>query len=58
MGISNMQGEPWHIEYVKTKGRKNRKVNCGFWINGICYNNIALKYGEECNSKSRCMYSK
>ena len=58
MEISSMQGTPWHIEYAKRADKNKRKVNCGFWKDGICFNKIAIKYGEECHSKNRCMYSK
>lgn len=58
MGISIMQGTPWHIEYAKGACKNKRKVNCGFWKDGICFNNISIKYGEEYHSKNGCLYSK
>ncbi|OOM14531.1 hypothetical protein [Clostridium saccharobutylicum] len=57
MSLKNMQGVPAHIVYVNSNKNSNRTVNCKFWKAGICYNNLSTKYGSECHSKNRCLYS-
>lgn len=57
MGVNNLQGTSAYIEYLKRCSDGNRNVNCKFWKIGICYNEIALKYGSNCYSKRGCMYS-
>ena len=57
MGIKNMQGVAAHLEYVKKEYDTVEFVNCKFWKNEICYNNISFKYGGTCHSKRGCMYS-
>ena len=44
MGIKNMQGVAAHLEYVKKEYDTVEFVNCKFWKNEICYNNISFKY--------------
>lgn len=57
MGIKGMQGVPAHIEYIRKDPEIIKFVNCKFWKDEICYNNISTKYGERCCSKRGCMYS-
>ncbi len=57
MGIKKMQGVPAHIEYIKHNSKSINQVNCKFWKNEICYNNISTKYGETCFTRRGCMYS-
>ena len=56
-GVRNMQGVPAHLEYLKNNKPKERKANCAFCIDGICFNNISNKYGERCGNRSACLYS-
>lgn len=56
-GVRNMQGVSAHLEYLNNNKSKERKVNCTFCIDGICFNNISTKYGEKCRNKSSCLYS-
>lgn len=57
MGIKRMQGVPAHIEYIKPNLKSINQVNCKFWKNEVCYNNISTKYGETCFTRRGCMYS-
>lgn len=57
MGIKRMQGVPAHIEYIKSNLKSINQVNCKFWKNEICYNNISTRYGENCFTRRGCMYS-
>ncbi|MDU6296194.1 hypothetical protein [Clostridium celatum] len=57
MGISKMQGMAAHIEYIKKTYDDVKHVNCKFWNNEICYNEIAFRYGDSCYTKRGCMYS-
>lgn len=56
-GVRHMQGVPAHLEYLKNNKAKERKVNCTFCIDGICFNNLSNKYGERCGNRSSCLYS-
>lgn len=57
MGIRGMQGVSAHIEYIRKDYDTVKLVNCKFWENEICYNNIAFRYGDVCRSKRGCSYS-
>ena len=57
MGLKRMQGVPAHIEYIKPNFKSINQVNCKFWKNEVCYNNISTKYGETCFTRRGCMYS-
>lgn len=46
-----MQGVSAHIEYIKKHKDVIGFVNCKFWKEEICYNNISTKYGERCSTK-------
>ena len=61
MGRLNLQGTPWHYEYLRpnTKTKQTRNHYCKFLsLHRICQNKQSLLYGDECTTymKHHCKY--
>ena len=60
MGRSNLQGTPWHYEYLSPNPRKNKTPSyCEFLSNyQICQHKQSLLYGDKCTAymKHHCKF--
>jgi len=53
MSISQLQGTPWHIEYVKKIDKNRSKLRCAYYNKET--KNCLFKYGP-CSSSTYCKY--
>lgn len=54
MGRSDLQGTPWHYEYLKNDDSRYNSKNCVFNSEGGCYCTISVNYFHDCIGKREC----
>ena len=56
MGRSDLQGEPWHYEYLPSKKNSYNCIYCDREYDNRCLFQKSSCYNKECEGKKRCDY--
>lgn len=54
MGRSQMQGTPWHYEYLHTKNKKKNSVNCVYNTGAKCTCSFSKNHNKNCVGENSC----
>ena len=54
MGRSQMQGAPWHYEYLPNKKTKRNSINCAYNTGIRCSCSLSKHHGKPCVGEHNC----
>lgn len=54
MGRAQLQGAPWHYEYLQCKTKKKNSKNCAFNTGVKCTCKISINHGKVCVGENEC----
>lgn len=54
MGRSQLQGTPWHYEYLNNKKSKRNSINCIYNTGRKCACTFSNNYGKQCIGEKNC----